>query len=349
MHHLQTFLAPMPDFTIKIYKQLLEALKDAGYRFLTFEEYMGKLEVGSPKSEVRSWKSEVDHPSPITHHPSPAIILRHDVDLLPQNSLAFARIQHEMGIRGSYYFRAVPESWDEDIIKEIHSLGHEVGYHYEDVDLVGSRKSEVRRPEFKTEDRRPKTEAEGESPKSREPKVIRELKTEVFVDNAIRSFAKNLEKLRQLVPVSTICMHGSPRSRYDNRDLWKKYNYRDYGIIGEPYFDVDFDEMFYLTDTGRRWDGWKVSIRDKMPQQQEWIRQGLVFRNTQEIIQRVKHRDFPASEGSGNVLKAFPTRLMMTFHPQRWTNKPLPWLKEWVMQNAKNSVKYMINLRREVQ
>jgi hypothetical protein len=86
-----------------------------------------------------------------------------------------------------------------------------------------------------------------------------------------------------------------------------------------------------------------------MPQQQEWIRQGLVFRNTQEIIQRVKHRDFPASEGSGNVLKAFPTRLMMTFHPQRWTNKPLPWLKEWVMQNAKNSVKYMINLRREVQ
>jgi len=110
MHQLQTFFAPMPDFTIKIYKQLLEALKDAGYRFLTFEEYMEKSEVGSRKSEVRF----------------PFAILRHDVDLLPQNSLAFARIQHEMGIRGSYYFRAVPESWDEDIIKEIHSLGHEV-------------------------------------------------------------------------------------------------------------------------------------------------------------------------------------------------------------------------------
>ena len=42
------------------------------------------------------------------------------------------------------------------------------------------------------------------------------------------------------------------------------YDYRDYGIIAEPYFDVDFDEVFYLTDTGRRWDGDSVSVRDKV-------------------------------------------------------------------------------------
>ena len=64
--------------------------------------------------------------------------------------------------------------------------------------------------------------------------------------------------------VKTICMHGSPLSKWDNRDLWKKYDYRDFGIIAEPYFDVDFDEVFYLTDTGRRWDGDKVSVRDKV-------------------------------------------------------------------------------------
>ena len=61
------------------------------------------------------------------------------MDTLPQNSLHFARIQAEMGIKGTYYFRAVPQSWDEDIIKEIHRLGHEVGYHYENMD-VASRK-----------------------------------------------------------------------------------------------------------------------------------------------------------------------------------------------------------------
>jgi len=38
----------------------------------------------------------------------------------------------------------------------------------------------------------------------------------------------------------------------------------DYGIIAEPYFDMDFKEVLYLTDTGRRWDGDRVSVRDKV-------------------------------------------------------------------------------------
>jgi len=46
--------------------------------------------------------------------------------------------------------------------------------------------------------------------------------------------------------------------------LGEKYDFRDYGIIAEPYFDVAFDEVFYLTDTGRRWDGDRVSVRDKI-------------------------------------------------------------------------------------
>jgi hypothetical protein len=45
------------------------------------------------------------------------IILRHDVDKLPKNSLRFAQIQNELGIKGSYYFRAVPESRDEEFIR----------------------------------------------------------------------------------------------------------------------------------------------------------------------------------------------------------------------------------------
>ena len=59
-------------------------------------------------------------------------------------------------------------------------------------------------------------------------------------------------------------MHGSPRSKWDSRDIWQKYDYKKPGIIAEPYFDINFDEVFYLTDTGRRWDGWKVSLRDKL-------------------------------------------------------------------------------------
>ena len=76
---------------------------------------------------------------------------------------------------------------------------------------------------------------------------------------------KHLAQLREVADVKTICMHGSPLSKYDNRSLWNHYDYRDYGIIAEPYFDLDFSKVLYLTDTGRRWDGEEVSIRDKAP------------------------------------------------------------------------------------
>lgn len=61
------------------------------------------------------------------------IILRHDVDRLPGNALKTARLEHELGIPASYYFRAVPESWDEAIIRKIAGLGHEIGYHYKNL------------------------------------------------------------------------------------------------------------------------------------------------------------------------------------------------------------------------
>ncbi|HPI85107.1 MAG TPA: hypothetical protein PLR01_01950 [Bacteroidales bacterium] len=37
-----------------------------------------------------------------------------------------------------------------------------------------------------------------------------------------------------------------------------------------------------------------------------------------------------------------PDRIMFTFHPQRWTDKPLPWLQELVMQNVKNVAKRIV-------
>ncbi len=148
-----------------------------------------------------------------------------------------------------------------------------------------------------------------------------------MTDLAYESFCNHLEMFRKNFDIKTICMHGSPRSKYDNKDIWKKYDYRKLGIIGEPYLDIDFNDVLYLTDTGRRWDGYKVSIRDKVSnQQKKWEEQGLVFRSTQDIINA-------ANDGK------LPAKIMMTFHPQRWTNNPIPWTKEFVMQNVKNVVK----------
>lgn len=243
------------DFTIEKYKELLQVLINEKYSFQTFEEFLKKPEAKS-------------------------IVLRHDVDLMPGNSLRFAQIQNSLGIKGSYYFRAVPESWDEDIIKRIASLDHEVGYHYECL-----------------------TTCKGN------------------LEEGIKNFEENLQKLRKLVTTSTICMHGSPMSKYDSKDLWKHYSYRDYDIIGEPYFDVNYHEVFYVTDTGRRWNGDKVSVRDRVDSNFT-----LSFQYTDDII-----------EAANKSL--LPDKIMFTFHPQRWNNSIFLWIKELILQNVKNVVK----------
>lgn len=254
------------DFTIQTYKQLLEALQQQGFVFQTFSDF-----IRIPASK--------------------AIVLRHDVDLLPQNSLNFAKIQYEFGIKGSYYFRAVPVSWNEKIILQIAGMNHEIGYHYETMDHV---KSKVR------------------SQKSK-------IKSEDLIDGAYEEFCRNLEIFRTIVPVETICMHGSPRSKYDNKDIWKKYDYKKLGIIGEPYYDIDFNKVAYLTDTGRRWNGAKVSVRDKVE-----CKYLFNFRSTRDIIRSVDQ---------------LPDKIMFTFHPQRWSDNPINWTKELILQNIKNQIK----------
>lgn len=256
------------DFTLKKYGQLLECLRVNDYHFLTFSEYCTR------KEELADCRF---------------VILRHDVDLKAKNSLIVANIEHGLGINASYYFRIVEQSDKPEIVKAIVSLGHEIGYHYEDMSICKGN-----------------------------------------TEKAIAHFGKQLEYFRQFYPVKTICMHGSPRSKFDSRDLWKHYDYRNYGIIGEPYFDVDFSKMFYLTDTGRCWDGFNVSIRDKIPvYQDEWIQQGLAFHSTDDIIAAVL---------GGH----FPKQAMLTTHPQRWSDMKGEWLSEMLTQTAKNVVKRIL-------
>jgi hypothetical protein len=144
------------------------------------------------------------------------------------------------------------------------------------------------------------------------------------IDQAWDEFRRNLDMFRSIVPITTICMHGSPRSKHDNRTLWEKYDYRQLDIIGEPYFDIDFNKVFYLTDTGRRWNGNKVSIRDKVEIPDHF--KHYTFVNSQDIIDAV-------------IQKELPDKIMFTFHPQRWTDNPLEWSSEYITQNLKNLVK----------
>jgi hypothetical protein len=131
--------------------------------------------------------------------------------------------------------------------------------------------------------------------------------------------------------------------------LWKYYDYHDFGIIGEPYFDVDFDEVFYLTDTGRRWDGDFYNIRDKATVNERKGRRGEREKRGEENPApcTLHPASFPRFHSTFDIIKAaeegrLPDKIMMTFHPQRWTDKPVPWVKELVWQNVKNVGKYFL-------
>ena len=150
--------------------------------------------------------------------------------------------------------------------------------------------------------------------------------------------------------------------------MWKYFNYRDFGIVGEPYFDIDFEKILYLTDTGRRWDG--VSIRDKATRKEEMIRrEGDEEKEREEMMRRggdeekgrggdKEYRDkvippspfhplshsFYKFHSTFDIIAAarenrLPDHIMLTIHPQRWDDRILPWLKELIWQNVKNIVK----------
>ena len=245
----------------------------------------------------------------ITNDFTNRFVLRHDVDLLPGNSLRFAKLQGDYGIRGTYYFRSVPESFNPGIITQIANLGHEIGYHYED---LSSAASKFKEDEYSNKD----------------------TYIEKLLECAIESFERNLEKMRQIVPIKTACMHGSPLSKWDSRLLWTKYDYRDFGLLGEPYFDIDFTQVAYYTDTGRRWDGDGVSRRDK-----------IMDAETQAIAAA----KFPRFHSTFDIINAansgeLPEQIMFTFHPQRWHDSWWPWTKELVGQNVKNVAKCGINV-----
>ncbi len=266
----------MKDFTLQVYCKLLLALKQAGYSFYTFEEWCEGKAVGK------------------------YVILRHDVDRKPTNSLKFAQLENELGIRSSYYFRTERKIYNIGIIKQIAGLGHEIGYHYSD--LVDSKGN---------------------------------------TQNAITVFQSNLALFREFVSIKTIAMHGSPTSEFDNRDLWKTYNYRDYGIIGEPYLDFISNEyVTYFTDTARMWDGDKYNVRDRSTVSSK---QQAVSSKQQAVSAKI-HSTFDFI----NWLSTNPTAtsMMVTTHPQRWTDNKTEWYMELILQSLKNRLKQLLILIR---
>ena len=255
------------------------------------------------------------------------VILRHDVDRKPLNALRLAEIESKMGIRGSYHFRIAGSSAVPEMISLIAGLGHEVAYHYEDMTLAVRMSGKTRN-----------------------------ITVEGLATRAFESFSRNLAFFRKFYPVRIISMHGSPTEKTDNRLVWKYFDYHECDVLCEPYFDLDYSDMLYLTDTGRRWDGDRFNIRDKAlispgdrnPDRFEaWkvkpVRGSLINMTNEALNHRARYlihstKEFISLAESG----ALPGKIVVNTHPQRWNDSLVPWMNELYIQFLKNQIKRIV-------
>lgn len=183
------------DFTYNQYKALLQGIKNSSFKVVTYFEYCSNIQ-------------------------NKTIILRHDVDKNPHKALEMARIEAEFDIVSTYYFRK--STFDETIIKEIVALGHEVGYHYEELAICNG-----------------------------------DIEKAIEMFNRNISFFRSYIPIKTIAMHGSPMSKFDNRSLWK-----KNYHYSNFDIIAEPYFDfIGKTNHVYFTDTGRSWNSIS-NIRD---------------------------------------------------------------------------------------
>lgn len=76
----------------------------------------------------------------LSSKPENGAVIRHDVDRRPFNALEMAKAEAASGIFTTYYFRVVGSANNHSVMRAVSELGHEVGYHYEDLALAKGNK-----------------------------------------------------------------------------------------------------------------------------------------------------------------------------------------------------------------
>ena len=238
------------DFTLARYEKLCLAIIDNGYTSQTVNSYINGTETTNR-----------------------FVVLRHDVDRDLRQALRIAKLEHQMGIKSTYYFR-ISKTLQTDIIKNIANMGHEVGYHYETLD-----------------------KAKGD------------------YEKAAYIFAEELKKLRETAKVTTASMHGNPLTKWDNRDLWKKYKLEDFDLNGEAYLSFDFGKVAYYSDTGRTWKDGRFNIKDFIPINMKTLEKPVIS-TTSDLIKLIQQ---------GNL------NIYLLVHPERWRSSFLGWFIRWII------------------
>lgn len=281
------------DFTMDKYKQLCNAISKSEYTTLTFEEYIS-----------------------LNDKPEKVILIRHDVDSEPEYFLKTAKLENQLGLRSTYYFRHIEGIFLPDLIKEIAALGHEIGYHYEVLDKARE-DYEVAIKIFEKElnDLRNyynvRTIAQHGSP------LVGELN------------ATSLSGVIQII--KALLRKEDIFTSVPNIDLWNKYSLQNFDIIGEAYLSMDFTKTIYLSDTGRSWDNSRYKVRD------------FVNSSNLNFEKKVKTTDDIIDIIKNNSVKS----MCILIHSNQWKDTFGGWLNWLLFQQIRNNGKLALKTVRK--
>lgn len=258
------------DFTLDKYAALCETIAESRYCSITLADYLKQAKKDS----------------------QPYIILRHDIDRSPQRALDAARVEHRYNIRATYYFRFQRATYVPDILDEIFSLGHEIGYHYETIDKC---KGDMRKAE--------------------------------------KLFEKELSDFRSRYNVKTVCAHGNPLTRYDNKSIWQKLKLSDFELLGEAFLSLDFNKFAYFSDSGRTWLNHKSQ---KMPGKDsvQTAFDHNITKSTDDVIKIISEGKIP--------------NICILSHPERWSKDLFGFTRRYLLDAAFSWGKVAIYAYRQV-
>lgn len=103
------------EFTYAAYRNLIDLLKVNGYSFTDYESYKAH---------------------------DKCVIMRHDIDTLPEKALMLAKLEAEEGISSTYFalissqFYNIVAKRTKEILLQISDLGHKIGLHFDELNYV---------------------------------------------------------------------------------------------------------------------------------------------------------------------------------------------------------------------
>jgi len=271
-------------FTFNSYRRLLDLIAECGYGIYGIEQILTARRDGNlPDGNY--------------------VAIRHDVDYFPNRAIAMAKIEAEKKFAVTYYIRRRFFDADLESVRQIAGMGHQIGYHYEEVDTSQN--------------------APGNQ----------------IGHDAVEFFIGSLLDIDQLgFPIRSVCAHGNPLTDVDNRQVVHLLRDQAYieklslrhdraeiaekisdRLVGDASIDItgnDFD--LYIPDTGRFNPKYNLKDRiDNCP---------IAGLSNLDDLQRILT--------GGN----YP-RVYMNMHPDRWSGDIATWLFDFAFDTAKNTLK----------